>query len=297
MDKTLETDNLTEARNLLYLGCYTQLLEKELCLKDNNEMDQLMIRILKGRAQCMTGKANELLWELKDTTIPALIALRGWVRNMEGDSDGIHEINVSLQEAPNDTCVKILSSMVLFRIGRCDEAQELLYEHTDIEAVALAVQMFLSKASLDAALKVVGIAKTWARDDFVLQLAEAWIDMSRGGSHVLNAFYIYEELAQTALNPTVPTMLIGQAVTELLIGRASDAIETLQTALSLAPNDSDALANSIVAATLLGNDTSTYSELLTLHHPSHPWVTSMSYQSSLFDQLSKTFLIEDQTLA
>ncbi|CCJ31027.1 unnamed protein product [Pneumocystis jirovecii] len=302
-----ETEELIEARNHLYQGCYTRLLDettnKVIDNPTNENFDDastattldLALHVLKGRAKCLSGGASELLWELRDATSPALIALRGWARTLEGDPDGIDEICASIDALdvsdsdPSATTVHILAAAALFCAGRVDEARTVLGRCTHVEAVALAVQMSLSESCLEAAQREIDVAKAWAKDDLVMQLAEAWVDMYRGGQRILNAFYIYEDLAQTVPSST---MLTGQAVTELLLGRATDAAETLKQALELSPNDGDALANAVVAATLLGNDATNYIELLTLHHPSHPWVVSTSHQSTLFDQLSKTYLTE-----
>ncbi|KAG5519701.1 hypothetical protein PMAC_001857 [Pneumocystis sp. 'macacae'] len=302
-----ETEELIEARNLLYQGCYARLLNETTDEVTDNVTDRddddssvaassdLVLRVLKGRAKCLSGGASELLWELRDVTLPVLVALRGWARTLEGDPDGIHEISACIDaldvsdSAPSTTIIQILAAAALFCSGRVDEAHTVLHHCTHVEAVALAVQMWLSESCLEAAQREVEMGRTWAKDDLVMQLAEAWVDMYRGGPRILNAFYIYEDLAQTV--PT-STMLTGQAVTELLLGRTADAAETLKQALELAPHDGDALANSVVAATLLNEDAENYIELLTLYHPSHPWVVSMSHQSALFDQFSKTFLAE-----
>lgn len=275
----IETDFL-EIRDLFYQGHFDLLLEKDL---ENGRM----VRILKGRAQRMLGKGSEVLWELKNETAPEFLALRGWVLYEEGDTEqGMSEIRTCVSISPEDATVQVLGGHVLYREGQLEEALELLKKHVkNAEAVALIVQIFLKENNLEAAQNEVNTAKAWAPDDLVIQLSEAWIDLYKGSQAALNSFYIYEELAQATPSPLV---LNGQAVAELQLGRISDAEETLNQALVLAPYDGDVLANAIVTATLLGKDASTYIELLTLHHPSHEWVTSMMRQSVLFDELSKS---------
>ncbi|QSL64317.1 hypothetical protein MERGE_001617 [Pneumocystis wakefieldiae] len=274
-----ETD-LFQARNLFYQGCFNLLLEKDL---EENET----VRILKGRARRMLGKGNEILWELKNETTPESLALRAWILYEEGDKEqGVSEIRSCISTSPKNTAVQILGGHVLYREEQYNEALQLLKGHSDnVEAVALMVQIFLKENKLKEAQEELEIARTMAPDDVLIQLSEAWTDLYKGGQAALNSFYIYEELAQAI--PTSLT-LTGQAVAELQLGRLEDAEETLAQVLELAPHDGDALANAIVTATLLGKDTSVYKELLTLHHPSHEWVTSMMRQSALFDELCES---------
>ncbi|KTW29411.1 hypothetical protein T552_01363 [Pneumocystis carinii B80] len=269
-----------QARNLFYQGCFNLIVEKD--LEENEEA-----RILKKRAQRMLGKGNEILWVLKNETTPESLALRGWIMYEEGDKEqGISEIRSCISMSPRNSTVQILGGHVLYREEQYEEALELLKGHSEnVEAVALIVQILLKENRLKAAQKEIEIARKWAPDDVIIQLSEAWIDLYKGGQAALNSFYIYEELAQTIPNPLT---LTGQAVAELQLGRLEEAEETLAQVLTLAPYDGDALANSIVTATLLGKDTSTYIELLTLHHPSHEWVTSMTRQSTLFDELCES---------
>lgn len=49
--------------------------------------------------------------------------------------------------------------------------------------------------------------------------------------------------------------LIGQAVAEIHLGRLPEAEAALQQAMQKDPNDSEAIANSIVLSTLAGKDT------------------------------------------
>ncbi|KAG4303787.1 hypothetical protein PORY_002812 [Pneumocystis oryctolagi] len=295
-----ETEELVEARNLLYEGCYSRLLnetvndDEDSFVDDASAASKLTLRVLRGRAMCLSGGASELLWKLRDATSPVFVALRGWARTLEGDIDGVNEICTYLDELDSldfssSALIRILAATSLFYVGQIDQARSILHGFKHVEVVALSVQMWLSDFHLETAQREIEAAKAWAKDDLVIRLAEAWVDMYRGGRNLLNAFYIYEDLAQTVTSSMV---LTGQAVTELLLGRTEDASETLKQALSLSPHDGDLLANSVVAAILLGNDFSDYVELLTLHHPSHPWVVSTAQQSALFDQFSKTFLLE-----
>jgi coatomer subunit epsilon len=82
------------------------------------------------------------------------------------------------------------------------------------------------------------------------------VNLAKGGEGVQGAYYIYEELAQSASSTS--KSLLGQAVAEIQLGRLPEAEATLKQALEKDPQDADVLANAIVCATLAGKDSSEY---------------------------------------
>jgi coatomer subunit epsilon len=85
---------------------------------------------------------------------------------------------------------------------------------------------------------------------------QAWLSLAKGGEGSQGAFYIYEELAQSSSSSA--KSLLGQAVSEIQLGRLPEAESTLKQALENAPQNSDILANAVVCATLSGKDYSPY---------------------------------------
>lgn len=75
--------------------------------------------------------------------------------------------------------------------------------------------------------------------------------ISQGGEKYQAAFYVFEELAQSAQS-TSPHSLVAQAVSELHLGRLPEAEAALQQAIEIDPKSPDTIANLIVLHTLLG---------------------------------------------
>ena len=80
------------------------------------------------------------------------------------------------------------------------------------------------------------------------------VPVQKGGEKYQQAFYVFEEMAQTA-STSAPKSLIGQAVAELHLGRLPEAEAALQQALEKEPQNTEAIANSIVLNVLSGKDT------------------------------------------
>lgn len=75
----------------------------------------------------------------------------------------------------------------------------------------------------------------------------------KGGEKYQQAYYVFEELAQTPSTTTAST-LVGQAVAEIHLGRLEEADVALQQALAKDPKHSEALANTIALNVLAGKD-------------------------------------------
>lgn len=125
----------------------------------------------------------------------------------------------------------------------------------DRYSVALIVQIHLMNNRTDLATKEVVAAKRWAQDSILVNFAESWVGLRTGGENYQQAYYVYEELAQAPATSSVLS-LVGQAVTELHLGRLPEAEVALQQALEKSPKNALALANAVVLAVLNGKDAS-----------------------------------------
>lgn len=185
-----------------------------------------------------------------DEASRAIVALAQY---SSGDSSSL-EIASSLAESdPEDAVVQICAGTILAAAGEYAKAIELLNRHQgSLEAVALLVQIHLMQNRTDLAVKEVAAAKRWAQDSLLINLAEAWTNLREGGGDKYqSAFYVYEELASTP-GTTSPTALVGQAVAEIHLGRTEEAEAALQQALATENADVQAIANSIVLASVMG---------------------------------------------
>ena len=101
-------------------------------------------------------------------------------------------------------------------------------------------------------MKEVAGAKRWAQDSLLINLAEAWTNLRVGGQEKYqSAYYVYEELA-SAPGTQSATALVGQAVSELHLGRVEEAESALTQACEAENVDVQALANALVLQYVIG---------------------------------------------
>ena len=104
---------------------------------------------------------------------------------------------------------------------------------------------------------------------------------------------MYEELA-TAPSTTSPTALIGQAVSEIHLGRLPEAEAALNQVLTedTTHKDPQALANAIVLANLMGKGETEKSELLKRlreREQQHALLTDLEEKEKLFDEAKEKY--------
>lgn len=113
------------------------------------------------------------------------------------------------------------------------------------------------------------------------------------------AYYIYEELAQSSTSSA--KSLLGQAVAEIHLNRLPEAEATLKQALEKEPQNPDILANAIVCATSLGNDTAPYMKYVyfrvltyisALMGTDHQLVKDLKEKSALFDSAAASYSVK-----
>lgn len=81
----------------------------------------------------------------------------------------------------------------------------------------------------------------------------------QGGEKYQAAFYVYEELASVPSTSSAMS-IVGQAISEIHLGRLPEAEAALQSALEKYPESADVIANAIVLYALSGKDTTELTE-------------------------------------
>ena len=182
------------------------------------------------------------------------------------------------------------------------QAISLLSKHQgSLEAVLLLTHLHLASNRLDLAVREVAAAKRWAQDSLLINLAEAWVNLRAGSSEKYqSAFYVYEELAQTDQFSS-PSSLVGQAVSEILLGRYEEAGVGLQNAMAKEESgvSAEAVANALVLASLAGkkDEMSGYRQKLGEMDAEHPLLVGWKEKSDLFDEAAKKYSAKVATAA
>jgi coatomer subunit epsilon len=248
-------------------------------------------QILKYRAQIASGDASSVISALKQSQDAASRSIVALAQNASTSTQSTAlETATSLAESDGeDAIVQLCAGTVLAAHGgdNVTKAVELLSKHQgSLEAVALLVQCHLSLNRTDLAVKEVAAAKRWAQDSLLINLAESWTNLREGSSDKYqSAYYVFEELA-SAPGATSPTALVCQAVAEIHLGRLEEADAALQQALAMQNPDIQAIANSIVLASVMGKKSDVVEGLvrqLQEQDAEHALLKDLEEKGQLFD--------------
>ncbi|KAI5283881.1 hypothetical protein KEM54_001763, partial [Ascosphaera aggregata] len=252
----------------------------------------LPARILKLRAQIALGQIDEVLADVEGEEDQAsdLAAVRALAYQAGGNGAmALKEAERLAAEEGDNATVQILAGTVLQAHGKSEEALQLLAKHQgNLEAVALITQIHLASNRTDLALKEVQAAKRWAQDSLLVNLAESWVGLRVGGEKYQSAFYVFEELASVP-NTSSVTSIVGQAVSELHLGRLPEAETALRSALEKFPDNAEVIANTIVISALTGKKTDDLVQTLRTAHPQHQLVIDIAEKSALFDTAASKY--------
>ncbi|KAK9350604.1 coatomer epsilon subunit-domain-containing protein [Lipomyces doorenjongii] len=269
--------------NLFYQGAYKEVLEQSLAGYSDSAITQA--RVYHYRAQIALGSPEQVVAELDDTEgNAALAAVKAFALYKAGETESSLELVGELVEtSSDDATVQVLGAIVLYLAGMIEEALSLLSKHEgNLAAVALIVQIRLVQNKLDLASKEVQLAKKWGQDNLLVNLSEAWVDLHLGGEKYQEAFYIYEELAQTPSTSNARTF-VGQAIADIQLGRLEEAEDAINSALERDSTSPDVLVNAIILFILLGRDHSQYLETLQNVDAENPFLKDLEEKSTLFD--------------
>ncbi|EJF64043.1 hypothetical protein DICSQDRAFT_80986 [Dichomitus squalens LYAD-421 SS1] len=307
----MESSELYHIKQQFTLGAYKSLVD--LTLPDPSSTDYTPTLVYKARAHIALGlpSAAEALVPA-DTENLALKSVAALARYIGADADDAREVvleelrDLSVEIEGEDTeasawekgVVRVLAGTAFARAGEIEEALETLGAGNDtqnLEAVAYAVQIYLSISRPDLARKEFERAKRWAEDDLLLQLIEASIGLVTGKDGYADAHSFYtEQLANPSLTST--HLLTARGVVRLLRGEVGAAKSDLEEAVSQLGGkpDAETLAAQTVATGVGAAKTVDADELfskLSAEFPNHPLVTDYQQKEALFDELAVKFIV------
>ncbi|KAJ6261224.1 hypothetical protein Dda_3892 [Drechslerella dactyloides] len=269
-------------------GQYQKVVEFD--TKAFSASNQTAARVLQLRSRIALGEHEEVLAELEGEDEPELAAVKAFARfSTEEAEAALDDIEDLAKISPDNPTVQVIGGIMLQRLGKTEEALALLSQHQgNLEAVSIIVQIRLAQNRTDLAVKEVVAAKKWAQDSLVINIAEAWVGLRVGGDKYQQSYYVFEELAQ-APSTSSNRSLVGQAISELHLGRLPEAEVALQQALEKDKTDGDALANKVVLTAMLGGDTAEHWGALEAVDPSHPMVIDAEEKKELFERAASKY--------
>ncbi|KAF3936782.1 hypothetical protein ABW19_dt0203073 [Dactylella cylindrospora] len=287
MDPFSAEGELLNIHNAFFQGQYDKVVEFD--TKTLSKSNQTAATVFQLRSRIALGDAEEVLAELEGEDEVELAAVRALARFNTDESEGVEEIEGLIESSPDNATVQVIGGIILQRTERTEEALALLSRHQgSLEAVSLIVQIRLEQNRTDLAIKEVAAAKKWAQDSLVINIAEAWLGLRVGGDKYQQSYYVFEELAQ-APSTSSTRSLVGQAISELHLGRLPEAEVALQQALEKDKSDVPALAAKVVLAALSGGDTAAELSALEAEDPDHPLLTDLAEKEDLFEKAASKY--------
>ena len=207
----------------------------------------------------MAGKqgASAIPSASRAETRPATLVMKPCIivaSDQKPSDSAVKEAEKLSEKHGDNLTVQLLSSTILYRAGNPEAALALLSKHQgSLDAVALQIQIHLLTNRPDLAAKEAKSARSFAQDALLVNLAESWIGVRKGGEEYQKAFYVFEELAQNPSSASA-TSLTAQGVSEMHMGRTEEALAALQRAVELEPENAEALANWYVLEKVSGRD-------------------------------------------
>lgn len=250
-------------------------------------------QILKYRAQIAQGQSSAVISSLKSAKDPTSRSIVALAQQAAGDSKGLATAEELAESESEDAVVQVCAGSVLATAGEYAKAIELLQKHQgSLEAVALLVQIHLAQNRTDLALKEVAAAKRWANDSLLINIAESWVNLRSGPSEKYqSSFYVYEEMA-TAPGNKSSSSIVGQAVSEIHLGRWEEAEQTLTRAMEMEGTNVEAIANSVVLGAIVGKKPEAQTELMSRLQGAdskHLLLTDLEEKTQLFDTAAQKY--------
>ena len=285
MDPFNDSGELVNIHTAFTQAQYTSVIN-DYSPSDFSSSNRLACQILQYRAQCALGQYDPVIGSISDSdarSTPGLAAARTYASYLQRPSDAAVSEAERLAESQGDNLsVQILCGTILARAGNEEAAIALLSKHTgSLDAVALIIQVHLQQNRLDLATKEAKSARNFAQDALLVNLAESWIGMRKGGEEYQKAFYVFEELAQGASSQSASS-LVAQAVSEMHLGRSEEAEAALSQALGLEPENTAAAANLWVLETIAGRDATKSRERLEKLDKEHDLLSELDAKREAF---------------
>lgn len=287
-------DALFTLEQAFYTGRYQDASTCDLSELEGKELARGVELV--ARANIAAGNYSKVI---SSDDVPNVLKLYAEYRKSgaEGSSSSAYdELRSQAETYSDDDLVKYIVGKVLASEEKYSEALSLLANHHSLDCASLQVQIHLRRNRLDLAQAVVEETKPWAQDNIVFNLCEAWTLLAQhdDSDSIQNAFYIYEELSGGSQQGSCQA-IVGQAMSQLLMGRTEEAIELLTEALSVDETNPEALADACAAVA------STASTALNRQYDTSEWeskldakycaVEDWEAKATLFDQVAAKYAI------
>ncbi|XP_055935135.1 coatomer subunit epsilon-like isoform X1 [Argiope bruennichi] len=294
-------DVLFEIRNSFFIGNYQYCINEAQKLKRmqhsqlNDPVLQLEKDIFMYRAYIAQHKYGVVINDISSSSDPELQHVKMLAVYLSGDTDKKKDVVSSLEKKiqninPEDKILPLMAGFIYFLEEDYDSTLRILHKCDSLECRALTIQTYLKIHRIDLAQKELNAMKEVDEDCTLTQLAQAWVNLSKNGEKLQDAYYTFQEM--TDKYASTPLLLNGQAAALCAMAKYEDAESLLQEALDKDPNCPETLVNMIVVSQHLGKTNEVSNRYLSQLKDSckdHPFVKDYSAKEQEFDRLSKIY--------
>eukprot|EP00300_Choanocystis_sp_HF-7_P006753 c14889_g1_i2.p2 GENE.c14889_g1_i2~~c14889_g1_i2.p2 ORF type:complete len:317 (+),score=76.94 c14889_g1_i2:49-951(+) len=242
-------DELFEVKNLFHLGCYqAAIIAAEGILRLSDDLKSEM-NTLVYRAHLAKGNGAVVLREIKPTASLSLLAVRQLAvatQNTSMRAGAVEQAQKWLADsiASTNKTVRLVSALLFAQNDNVADALKVLHGSTDLEAMSLSVQLYLSIHRLDFAEKELKRMTEVDEDSTLTQLAIATVSLHRGKTGVQEAYNIFQDMIEKY--QTSSKIAAGMAVCAMAQGQFTEAIAMLTDAREREGDSAQLLANLFV---------------------------------------------------
>jgi coatomer protein complex subunit epsilon len=287
----LPEDVLFDARNNFHLGHYQAAISEATNARPATDAARAERDALVYRAYIEQGNPNIVLSEVKETSPPALRAIRLLAVYRAGDAAARAGAMGALNEliaspgAAADPNLCIVAAGLFCAEKDFQSALKVNQHAASLEQHAALAHTYVCMHRLDLAEKQVALMQRADDDATLTQLAGAELLVAKGAAKAQDALYVYADLSEK-YGPS-PPLLNNLATCNMLLGKWDDAEANLQDALAKSATDPTTLANAVVcmqhlkkAPEVVGR----YVTQLRTSAPLHPWVEAYDAHERGFDR-------------
>jgi len=281
-------DELQEIRDHFYIGSFTRCLDLIQNVHVSGEFQEAELASIKARTFLGMRKFGELK-AMKDSSIPgeqAAAFMTIFLNSVqEKQKTQAKEQMLELANRTKDLNATAMAAILLAHQGEFVEAINLISTYDTLDIKALRTQIYFLMRRPDLADPVIKEMNQTAEDSAVTKMVTSLHNIATGNHQ--EAFLTYcdlQALYGEESNETPSTILLAaKAGCNLHRGLYTEALEDLQSALSVNNRDADSLINMASVSVHMDKDWEPHFNSLKEKNPSHPFVAKMNALTTAFD--------------
>ncbi|TXG55422.1 hypothetical protein EZV62_020678 [Acer yangbiense] len=279
-------DHLFNLRNNFYLGAYQASINHS-DLPNLSQDDAVERDCLVYRSYIALGSYQLVISEIDDSAATALQAVKLlalYLSSPDNKESTISSLKEWLADSAigNNSTLRLIAGIIFTHEEDFNEALKHTNTGGTMDLHALNVQIFLKMHRSDYAERQLRIMQQIDEDHTLTQLANAWLNLSVGGSKIQEAYLIFQDFSEKY--PMTGLILNGKAVCCMQMGQFDEAETLLLEALNKDTKDPETLANLVVCSLHLGKSSSRYLSQLKLSSPDHVLVKRTSFGEDSFER-------------